>query len=454
MTSPGSPPADALLSRAPVARSRIALEKSVTVAAVSLIVIGCAIGIIVPAGLGWDFGNFYSAGQRVTAGQIDDVYHADRPIAGQPTQGAMRFWGAPLSAALFAPLAWLRPEAALIVFKVENVVVLFVALALLYRHGSAFVSNDPAARSSFAALFATMALVYQPFWTVFRVGGQSTPTVLLMLVLALFCFMSSRLRTAALLLVGAAMIKPTLVVMLVFLACVAGPAFAASLLLGGALLGAVSVAILGWPIHLEFLRVAIEGSQLSRPWQFNSSLYVPIENVRLLALTATTAPRATTALLGLVWALKLVVVAIFVIIVRASHRQAWPLPARRHFEFLMGVCFWLLVSQTIWEHYLTLLFIPLVYIVAVRRWFPQRARQLVAAIFVLSLGQNLVLMEFLWTRVDIQSVSALIGIGLFKSGPLLLTLILLWRHRGSLFASYTRPVWTYAVQNAGRRRAG
>ncbi len=420
-------------------------HKKITVAALSLIATGCLIGILVPAGLGWDFGNFYNAGHLVATGHVANLYRADSTVPGEPGKGAMRFWGAPLTAALFAPLAWLRPEAALIVFKVQNVAALFVALALLFRHGLTLAAHDRATRASFPAVFATMALLYQPFWTVFRVGGQTTPTVLLMLVIALFCFTGSRLRTAALLLMGATMIKPTLVVMLLFLACIGGTQVLGALLLAATLLGLVSVAALGLPIHVQFLRVAIEGSQLARPWQFNSSLYVPVENLRLVALTSTTSPRAATALLGLVWVLKFLVVAMFVLIVRQSHRQTWPLPARRHFEFLMGICFWLLVSQTVWEHYLALLFLPLAYIVARRSMFPVRARQLVAAIVFLSVGQNLILMEFLWTHFDIQTVGALIAIGLVKAGPLLLTLILLWHYRHALFATYTNPAWARVV---------
>lgn len=59
----------------------------------------------------------------------------------------------------------------------------------------------------------------------------------------------------------------------------------------------------------------------------------------------------------------------------------------------MGISFWLLVSQTIWEHYLAILFIALIDIVAVRRWFPPAAHYLLAAIGVLCLGQNLVLVQ-------------------------------------------------------------
>jgi hypothetical protein len=394
------------------------------------------VGILVPAGLGWDFGNFYDAGHRVAAGQAGDIYHSDRPIAGQRPQGAMRFWGAPLSAAFFAPLSWMRPELALVVFKVENVLALAIALLLLYRHGSSIASRDPATSASFAALFATMTLLFQPFWTVFRVGGQSTATVLLIIVIAFGFYVRARFLPAGLLLGTAAMIKPTLAPMLIFLGVVSGWPFFAALVASAVILGGASIAVLGWSIHAEFLRIAIEGSQIARPWQFNSSMYVPIENLRLLAFGEPGDATVARALLILLWGLRLSIVALFVVIVRTSRRAEWRPPARRHFEFLMAVSFWLLVSFTIWEHYLGLLFIMLTCVAGARHRLPTGMVRLAAAIVVASLGQNLVLMEAIWTRVDIRSLVPLVAIGLAKSAPLLLTAVLIWFYREAIFQSY------------------
>jgi hypothetical protein len=419
--------------------------RGVTVAALALIAVGCTIGVAVPAGLGWDFANFYDAGHRVAAGQAVDLYHQDRSIDGQPPQGRMRFWSAPLSAAIFAPLSLLRPERALIAFKIQNVAALAAAIVLLYRHCRTFAANGPNDRPAFAATFAVFCLIYQPFWTVFRVGGQSTPTVLLVLVAAMFSYMASRRLAAALLLVAAAMIKPTLVVVIAFLTCVSGISFAAALVTAGLSLGALSVATLGWPIHREFLGVLVEGSRLSRPWFYNSSLYVPIENVRLLMLAPETVSAAATALSVAAWCIRGAVVAMFVVILRRSRRSEWTTPARRHFEFIMAICFWLLTSQTIWEHYLAMLFVPLCYLAAVQRWFPKTAAWMLAAIFVLSLGQNLVVIEFIRAHIEIRSVVPLVGIGLVKAGPLVLTMILLWRYQDSLFASYRAPEWAHAA---------
>jgi hypothetical protein len=414
-------------------------SRAVTAAALALIVLGCAIGVAVPAGLGWDFANFYDAGHRVVAGQADDLYHKDRPIGGEPPQGQMRFWGAPLSAVLFAPLALLPPGRALPAFKLENVIALALAMLLLFRHSRRFIADDARHRSLFAAAFAVLCLLYQPFWTIFRVGGQSTPTVLLALVVSLFCYMSSSFRMAALLLAGAAMVKPSLVVMLVFLAGAADVAFLIALIIVSVFLGLLSVIALGWPIHLEFLGVLVEGTRVSRPWHFNSSLYVPLENFRLLMN-----PDAATALMltAAIWCVKLSVAGMLIVILRRSRRTEWPMAARRHFEFVMAICFWLLTSQTVWEHYLAMLFVPLCYMVAMWRYFPAPGQRLIVSIFVLAMGQNLVLMEWLWTRFDIRTAAFLIAIGLFKAGPLLLMAIVLWRYRNALFASYRAPEWT------------
>src|SRR5688572_27622302 len=79
-----------------------------------LMAIGCAVGIIVPAGIGWDFANFYDAGRRVASGQAADLYNPDNLIAGQPPQGSTGFFGAPLSALFYVPLAWFDAGTALV----------------------------------------------------------------------------------------------------------------------------------------------------------------------------------------------------------------------------------------------------------------------------------------------------------------------------------------------------
>jgi hypothetical protein len=108
---------------------------------------------------------------------------------------------------------------------------------------------------------------------------------------------------------------------------------------------------------------------------------------------------------------------------------------------MLAIAFFLLWSPTLWEHYLTVLFPLLAYIVASREQFSGRARALVSVIFLLSLGQNLILMDWLRGRFAFDSAVTLTGIALLKSGPLWLTLILLWRHYPDVFRSYSVPAW-------------
>jgi hypothetical protein len=396
----------------------------------------CMIGISVPAGLGWDFANFYDAGRRVAAGQVVDLYQPDRAIDGAAPQGHMRFWSAPLSAVLLAPLSLLQPAAALAAFKLENAVALFVALWLLYAHCRRFF--PPSDAWHFAATFASACVLFQPFWTVFRVGGQTTPTVFLLLVLALFCYTTARLMSAAVLLTTVVMVKPTFALMLVFLAAVAGAPFTGALIVALAGAGVISIVFMGWPIHEQFLRGLLEASAMSRSWLYNSSVYVPLENFRLLEAAGSWNAR----LLGSAeWGIRLLIVALFLVVMRRSHRDSWLADARRHFEFLMAICFWLVISQIIWEHYLAALFIPLAYFLAARSAFSSQARGLVAAILVLALGQNLILVQALSAAFHFESTAGLIVTGLLKAGPLLLLLALLGLYHREIFASYRLPAW-------------
>ena len=417
------------------------IYRRLTWLAITLMLAGCLVGIAVPAGLGWDFANFYDAGRRASAGQIDDVYDPTSLIAGHTPQGQMRFWGAPISAFFYTPLSGFSAETALLLFKIENVLAFFATFVVLFFFSVRFVSHDRLARWKFAAVFASLCLLYQPFWTVFRVGGQTTPTVLLLLTLALVAHVSGRFWWSALGVVLATLLKPALAPMLLYLLCVAGLSFLRASVSILAAIGLASVAWLGWPIHAIFLELVLNNLQTTFPWPSNSSLYILIDNLRLaLGPTADNGvPRVLLVLLT--YALRGTVLATVVYLGVKSRSQPWPTGAKRHWDFLLAVLFFLLWSVTLWEHYLSMLFLPLVYVVAAHQHFSRRALGLVAAIFVLSLGQNLIFTNFLRGQFAFSSAPALVGIALFRSGPLLLTLVFLWRHARELFGSYTATAW-------------
>jgi hypothetical protein len=414
-----------------------------------LILAGSGVGIVVPAGSGWDFGNFYDTGRRVIAGQIQDIYHAERLIGGEPPHGKMRFWGTPISAWLYAPLGYLSPTWALIVFKIQNTLAYFVALLLLYFHNRKFVgglfpldkTQDKLAQAKFAALFAFLSLIYQPFWTVYRVGGQTTPSLFLLFTLALLSHTGGQLFLSALCLILACLIKPSFITALIFLTCISGLRFFGYVVAIFSFIGLVSLSTMGWNLHKEFLILMGEGTRKLSPWFYNSSLSVTLDNFKIFLGPESLSPfRSVVFTLGL-WGIKAIVIGTFIYLIFQSRSQKWFPATRRHFDFLMAVSFSLLISQVVFEHYLAPLFLLLIYVVVSHRSFSYRALILIGAIFLLAIGQNLILIDFLRNHFKLDSPPELLLMGLFKSGPLLLTLIFLWRHYRELFQSYVTQEW-------------
>jgi len=398
-------------------------------------------GIVVPAGLGWDFANFYDTGRRAAAWQIADLYNAESLIAGAPAQGKMPYWGAPISAFIFAPLSFFSPEWALLVFKLQNVLMFFGAWWLLYWNNRRFAEASPLDQWKFAALFASLILLYQPFWAIFRIGGQSTPTVFLLFTIALLNYTKEKFRVAAVCVVLALLIKPGFVFVLLPLCLVSGWRFLRALAFTFITVGLVSILLLGWDIHAVFLQVMVQGLKNSYPWFYNSSLYVTAENLRMLAV-----PPVDIRLVAVpMMLLKLAILWLFGWLYWLSRREDWSGPARRHFEFLMAITFCLMLSQTVWEHYLAMLFLPLAYVVSTARQFSFRAKILLAMVFAVSLFQNIVLVNILNSRFSLNSVPELIVIGLLKSSPLWLTLIFFIRYRREYFQSYRMPEWERAM---------
>src|SRR5436190_10042795 len=120
------------------------LHRRLTVVFSALIVVGTLAGILIPAGPGWDFANFFDTGRRVAARQIGDLYNPDSLIAGERPQGKLGFYGTPVSALLYAPLGFLKPSWAMIAFKIQSTLAYFAALILIYRFNRRFAENSVA----------------------------------------------------------------------------------------------------------------------------------------------------------------------------------------------------------------------------------------------------------------------------------------------------------------------
>jgi hypothetical protein len=70
--------------------AQIQIWRAVTVAACVGIALVAITGILVPAGLGWDFANFYDTGRRAAAGQLMNIYDPTTTIAGRHLREAWR----------------------------------------------------------------------------------------------------------------------------------------------------------------------------------------------------------------------------------------------------------------------------------------------------------------------------------------------------------------------------
>jgi hypothetical protein len=402
-----------------------------------MMIAGTVAGIVIPAGPGWDFANFFDTGRRVLARQIGDLYDPTALIAGTQPQGKLGFYGTPVSALLYAPLALFTAPWAMIVFKIQNTLAYFAALALLYRHNRKFAESSGAGQWQFTALFAGLSLLYQPLWTIYRVGGQTTPTVLLLLVLALVFQTESRFLLSASCVVAAILIKPAFIFVLAILVGSSGWRFLKYSLALLSAVGAISVLLLGWGIHEEFLRVMLRATQTSYPWFYNSSIYVVAENLKLLGEGA----GQNAALKLSVVMVKLASLALCIFLLVRSRASKLSKAAGRHFDFLTAIVFCLLVSQTVWEHYLAVLLPMFAYIAAAHRHFSRPALALAGVMFLTAAWQNLILINFVSAIFHFDTAIELVLIGLCKSAPLWLSAIFLWRYHKEFLGSYHAPAW-------------
>ena len=180
---------------------------------------------------------------------------------------------------------------------------------------------------------------------------------------------------------------------------------------------------------------------MSRSWMYDSSLLVAVKGLGLPLASGQTPllrPMMTSAL-GI--GVKLAVVMIFGSLLFTRDRENWSRAAELHYRYLLAVMFPLMVAPIVWEHYLALLYLPLIYVVASRQHFSTVALKTIGLIFFLAIGQNLILVLWLNSHLDIDSFSKVFVLGLLKSAPLVLTLFFVWRHRNELWKSYGAEIW-------------
>ena len=394
--------------------------------------VGC--GLTNGEGLGWDFANFYDAGHKAAAGETRSLYDPDATIDGAPALGNMSFLGTPLSAGLYAPLSWFLPRTSLVLFKLQHTLATATAVVLLFRlHRRAGQLSFGSSRV-FAAVFALAVSVYQPFWEVYHLGGRSTGAVFLVLVSGALCYMRGHQFLAALCFAVAAAVKPGFVVPLAVLSWLSGRRFTAYAAAIGAGLTLASVAWAGWPVHAAFLERML--ATRPEPWLFNSSLTVALDNLQ--AMTAP--PIAPAAASVASTAIRVGMAGILIVCLTRDGSKLTSEVGRRHLHVVVAITSGLLVLPVVWEHYLALLFIPLWYCLAVCPRLPGGARMLIAAIVVVSMAQNVTVIDRIRSVIYVNTWPELVVSGLFKSAPLALTTILLIAYRRELRTA-SADVW-------------
>lgn len=402
-----------------------------------------AFGSSIDVGLYMDFANYYDAGNKIRHGEIANLYNPYALINGRPAQSTMDFVAVPISAYFYVPLAMLAPPTALLVFKWQNTAAYLAGLLILFFHCRKFAGAGPPDQSRFATLFTILALIFQPFWFTYRVGGQVTPTVFLCFIAALLCHLSGRYFLSALLMIFIILIKPGFAIGIALLALLSGLRFLLYISASGLAAAALSVATLGWAPHVSFLTRAKNHSSAPELFWGNDAFTVALENLRYCAVRE----QMTTAVLALDWtriAISLGLAAGFFWLIRLSRQTIPNGAARLHLLFLASLCFGQLLLPVVWEHYLAVLFIPLAYFVACRRYFNREALALIAAIFILPAVRNFAFV--LWMRgapvhQDPFPLWLLMLLALSKSAPLLLLAVFLQRHYRSWFKTYAPPNW-------------
>lgn len=400
------------------------------------------------AGIGWDFANYHLTARRITTGDTKNLYRMPRAtmerfyaFIGEPDRlppgegpgdqevpsGRMGFIGTPISAYVFAPIGYLSPRWALLAFKLQSAVFLVASLVLLFPVFRSASAGRLDGRSALT-VYLLLALLFAPFWFVFSTGGQATPLNLFLLVLFHRFYLLGRQLPAAVTLAAGILIKPFFLLMLPVL-LLAGE-WRLLLRLGGCLLlaGAVSLLLLGWPVHQEWIAVMREaGGGLAEPWWNNSSAFVVVYSLWCIWHHGTLVPGGEVGgamALG-IGVLKLALLALFLLAAWKAARSGVSGEVRRNAVVMLAILFALSFSSIVWPHYLSFLFLPFLLVMFPPTRLPRAAELLVWAALVSTLAvQSRFAQRAVLPLLDglpwLQGVVA----GVFGGGTILLALAL------------------------------
>ncbi|PWE32921.1 hypothetical protein DDZ14_07470 [Maritimibacter sp. 55A14] len=420
-----------------------ALSRFAGYLAIALILAGSLAGIEMQRGLGFSFSAIYDAGQRVLAGATADLYNAAAPIGGETPLGRTTYPGTPLASLLFTPLAQFEPRLAMTLYKLAGTLCLWTGLVLLYRHMRQFAGASPAERSHFFATFFGAALMFQPLWAVYAVGGSNMSFVFLLCVVGLIGHMRGRFAvSAACLTIAGLLLAPLLLALLLPLA-LAGVRFrliAGAMIAGFALL---SVLLFGIDVHLSLVtRMVYEFRHLEMPY-FSGNLFTWVEVMLLSREDYFTLHDTPLTVAAFALALRLAAVAGFAWLCLAFRRRADP-AAWRHAVFLLAIMAQPILSVSVSGERLAILFLPLTLLLAGWRQLPPLARAAVVCTLVMSLAQNPLVVTWVVDRFGMESWGNLFAVAVMKGLPMILTAL--------TFAVWARPIAEVYERRVGFRQ--
>ncbi|NKW72178.1 DUF2029 domain-containing protein, partial [Rhodobacteraceae bacterium R_SAG10] len=255
---------------------------------------------------------------------------------------------------LFTPFARFEPKIALVLFKVQSTLFIWAGLLVLYFHLRKFVGSGRERQIVFFAIFAGAALLFQPFWTVYRVGGQTTPLIFLLLLLGLIYFTAGRFWIAAACYVLVVLIKPVFAPGLALLFLFSATRFRFASVLLSAIAAAGSILWLGQDVHMFFLeKLTEQGSKFMTPY-FNSNMFAWVEILLLKNTDITAIATLPNGIMLLTLTLRIATIAGLVVILIRLLRSDAERSAKRHFAFVVSMVVPMILSPVVWAHYVAI----------------------------------------------------------------------------------------------------
>ena len=395
-----------------------------------LLLVRTSMAVASPAGLKWDFINFYNTGARVFHGESENIYKPRTQVAGHQPHGypdtKMHYVGLPISTVVLAPFGALEPRPALVAFKAACALS-FAAGIFLLIHGVAG-RTSPRWRSPLggAVLAAFVLLFAAPLWFVFNAGGQATAFAFLLLAWFAHAYIRGRDWTAALCLSFAILLKPVLVPAgLVFFAArewrfifSIGTAFAA--------LGLASILLFGWALHVEWFNTIrmVGETRVADQWPNNAAVlgiasnfavylgFAKLNNTNFVSIP----PMLTLVQTGF----RVLVVALMVWLAYRTSRRDVDQASKREDIVLIATTIPLLIPALLWPHYLAFLFVPVAVVLA--RWdsLPVMVKVLTVLFGIAMIRADRSLDLFLDRMITINTIGEILLVGLFAAGPMLI----------------------------------